>query len=323
MFEPEFDAAPMQDRGVPVPQAARDLFRIQQHGNNRTLACDYRATGNTQIRCRRAPICGTVASVRSLALLLIACAASPALAQRSGPPDVPEVPIEVPDPIPTGLLVAWKPAVLSVRLDTGHGSSFGSDTFQPLRAIGRFTWQLLGDKPFFGRVEVEGGRFETEDQGIGSTGTDVTGRLLAGAATRVTSGVLLIAGAGFLTRYQYGHATGGAPTIGMFGVASNIELDVRILPAVSVAGFLEGAIAPFPYAAQANLGDLSDASEVRARLQLSLDVSPSITVDLGYDFTRWHASFTGSTILRTTDEALLVETREHAATLGFRWHFRP
>jgi hypothetical protein len=262
--------------------------------------------------------------VRSLAVLLIVCAGAPAFAQQeSPPPDVREVPIEVPDPTPTGLLVAWKPAVLSVRLDTGRGARFGSDSFQPLRMLGRFTFQLAGTKPFFGRVEVEGGRFTTDDQGIGSTGTDVTGRFLVGAATRLTSGVLLIAGAGLLTRYQYGRPSGGAPTIGMLGFDSNVELSVRILPMISVVGYLEGAIAPFPYAAQANLGNLSDASELRARLQFSVDLSPTLIFDLGYDFTRWHASFTGSTILPTSDEALLVETREHAATIGLRWRFRP
>jgi hypothetical protein len=261
--------------------------------------------------------------VRPLAALLIICAAGPAFGQRVEPPDVREIPIEIPDPTPTGLLIAWKPAVLSVRLDTGKGSQFGSDTWQPLRGLGRFTFQLLHDKPFFGRVEVEGGRFQTGDQGIGSTGADVTGRLLAGAATRVTSGVLLIAGAGLLTRFQYGRANGGAPTIGMFGIASNIELDVRIVPTISLTGFLEGAIAPFPYAAQANLGDLSDASEVRARLQISVDVSPTVTFDVGYDFTRWHAAFGRSTILKNPDESLLIEAREHAATFGLRWHFKP
>ena len=51
--------------------------------------------------------------------------------------------------------------------------------------------------------------------------------------------------------------------------------------------------------AQANLGNLSDASELRARLQFSVDLSPTLIFDLGYDFTRWHASFTGSTIVGT------------------------
>ena len=56
---------------------------------------------------------------------------------------------------------------------------------------------------------------------------------------------------------------------------------------------------------------------------LALDVSPSMAVDVGYDFTRWHAAFTNSTILGSTDRALLVESRDHAATIGIRFKFRP
>jgi hypothetical protein len=259
-----------------------------------------------------------------LVIALALCAAPAALAERAPPPDIREVSIEIPDPAPTGLLLAWKPSVLSVRLDTGAGGSkFGSETVQPARGLARFTFRLFANKLFFGRVEVEGGRLETSEARLGSSGADVTGRFLAGAATRVTSGVILIAGAGVLTRYEWGRPTGGAPTIGMFGVASNLELDVRIVPAISVSAFVEGAIAPFPYLAQTNLGDLSDASEVRGRLQLSYDASPSMAIDIGYDFTRWHAAFTNSTILGTTDRALLVESRDHAATLGIRFKFSP
>jgi hypothetical protein len=262
--------------------------------------------------------------VSVLAFALALCAATAALAERIPPPDVREIPIDVPDPTPTGLLIAWKPAILSVRLDQGRGGSpFGSETLQPARVLGRFTFQLLENKPFFGRVEAEGGRFDTSQAALGSSGADVTGRLLAGAATRITSGVLLIAGAGLLTRYEWGRPTGGAPTIGMFGVASNLELDVRIVPAISVSAFVEGAIAPFPYLAQSNLGDLADSSEIRGRLQFSYDVSPLVAIDVGYDFTRWHASFTNSTILGTTDRALFIESRDHAATLGVRFKFRP
>jgi hypothetical protein len=258
-------------------------------------------------------------------IVLVFCFLSPAaLAQRHPPPDFQEVPIEIPDPIPTGLLLAWKPAVLSVRLDQGAGGSkFGSETFQPARGLARFTFRLLSNKPFFGRIETEGGRLETSQARLGSMGADVTGRFLAGAATRLTSGVVLTAGAGVLTRYEWGRPTGGAPTIGMFGVASNLELDVRIVPNISMSAFVEGAIAPFPYLAQTNLGDLSDASEVRGRLQLSYDASPTFAIDVGYDFTRWHAAFTNSTILGTSDRALLLESREHAATFGIRLKFSP
>ena len=56
--------------------------------------------------------------------------------------------------------------------------------------------------------------------------------------------------------------------------------------------------------------------------QLSVDVSPRTAVDVGYDFTRWHASFSGSSVLdpsRPADQALLLEAREHAITFGVRW----
>ena len=158
-----------------------------------------------------------------LALALLLCAAPAAPAEQASPPVVPEVPIEIPDPTPTGLLIAWKPAVLSVRVDKGTGTStFGSDTFEPLRGLARFTFQILGNKPFFGRVEVEGGHLETSDAGLGSAGADVIGRFLLGAATRITSGVVLTAGAGLLTRYEWGSSTGGLPQIGMFGAVSNL-----------------------------------------------------------------------------------------------------
>ena len=182
------------------------------------------------------------------------------------------------------------------------------------RGLARFTFQLLGNKPFFGRVEAEGGQFKTSEARLGSTGADITGRFLAGAATRITSGVVLTAGAGVLTRYEWGRPTGGVPTIGMFGVASNLELDIRLLPAISMGFFVEGAIAPFPYLAQTNLGDLSDSSEFRGRIQFSYDVSPSMAIDVGYDFTRWHAAFTNSTIVNSTDRALLIESRDRLRT---------
>jgi hypothetical protein len=76
---------------------------------------------------------------------------------------------------------------------------------------------------------------------------------------------------------------------------------------------------PFPYAAQRNLGDLSDASEFRARIQLSFDVTKDFAVEVGYDFTRWHATFVSSTILSPTPGALVLESREYAFAGGLRW----
>jgi len=262
--------------------------------------------------------------VRAILAVLLLGSAAPAFAEtapREKPAVVEEqgVAIEVPDPTPTGLLIAWKPALLSVRVDSGSGSRFGSDSLQPLRGVARYTTRLGQDKPYFARFELEGGRFETQNQGLGSTGLDWTVRLLVGAATRITSGVILIASAGLLTRYEVGRSQGGAPTIGIFGLDSNIELEMRLFPSITLSGYLEGAITPYPYLAQNNLGDLSDADEVRVRLQLSIDVSRSATMEFGYDLTRWHASFTNSTILGTVDRALLVETREHAATFGVRY----
>jgi hypothetical protein len=261
--------------------------------------------------------------VRALLGAVLLCSAPAALAQvppdKPAAPELREVPIEVPDPTPTGLLVAWKPAILSVRVDSGQGTRFGSDSLQPLRGLVRYTLRIIKDKPFFGRVEVEGGRFETQNQGLGSSGVDWTARVLVGAGTRISSGVVLIASAGLLTRYEAGRSATGAPNIGVFGLDSNIELSIRLFPAVTLSGYLEGAITPYPYLAQDNLGDLSDADQVRVRLQVSIDISRSAAMDIGYDFTRWHAVFTNSRILNTTDRALLVETREHAATIGIRY----
>jgi len=265
---------------------------------------------------------GYCPGVRALWGAVVLCSSLPALAQtapdKPPSPEVREIPIEVPDPTPVGLLLAWKPALLSVRVDSGTGAKFGSDSLQPLRGLARYTFRIREDKPFFGRVEVEGGRFETDNQGLGSTGLDWTARLLFGAATRISPGVVLVASAGAITRYEVGRSANGAPTIGVFGLDSNIELSYRIFPTVTVSGYLEGAITPYPYLAQSNLGDLSDADEVRVRFQVSFDVSRSASMDLGYDFTRWHAVFTNASILPTTDRALIVETREHAATFGLR-----
>jgi len=254
-----------------------------------------------------------------LAVLLVG--AAPALAQTE-PHELMEsqgTPIEVPDPAPTGLLIAWKPAFLSVRVDSGTGSKFGDDSLQPLRGLLRYTARIQQDKPWFGRFELEGGRFETQNQGLGSTGLDFTVRAVGGAATRISPGVIFIASAGLITRYEVGRSATGAPTIGVLGFNSNIELDVRLAPSITVSGYVEGAITPWPYLAQNDLGDLSDSDEFRFRLQLSFEISRSAAMEFGYDFTRWHAAFTNSTILGTVDRALLVETREHAATFGLRY----
>jgi hypothetical protein len=261
--------------------------------------------------------------VRSVLAVVLLCSAAPAFAQaareKAPPAEVREIPIEVPDPTPVGLTVGWKPALLSIRVHSGSGSKFASDAFQPGRGVARYTFRLREDKPFFGRVELEGGTFETENVGLGSTGWDWSARVLVGAATRITSGVVLIASVGLLTRYEVGRSRVGAPTIGVFGVDSNVELAMRLFPTVTLSVYVEGAITPYPYLAQSDLGDLSNADQVRGRLQLSMDVSRSAALEIGYDFTRWHASFTNSTILSPVDRALIVESREHALTLGLRY----
>ena len=265
--------------------------------------------------------------MRSLAFVLAVALAGPSLANPANlaTNDEPkEVPITVPSPIPVGFLVAWKPTLLSVRLDSGAGSEFGSDKLQLLRGLGRWTNTLFDDQLMW-RAEIEGGQFQSDTQGAtsGSNGVDVTARLLGGTATRISPGFVITASAGLITRYQWGtQAEGGAPRIGLWGLSTNIELEYRLAPLFSVSGYLEAALTPFTYAAQPNLGVLSDASEFRARLQVSLDISPRAAVDIGYDFTRWHASFAGSNVLDPTgpaDKALLVELREHAITFGVRW----
>jgi hypothetical protein len=246
--------------------------------------------------------------------------ASPVLA---APEEPVETPISVPSPVPVGFLVAWKPTVLSLRVDSGAGSQFGSDKIQLLRGLGRWTTTLFGEK-LMARAEIEGGQFQSDTQGtrLGSDGVDLTARVLGGMATRISPGFVITASAGPITRYQWGAAPGGAPRIGVFGLSSNIELEYRVAPLLTISGYLEGALTPLPYAAQRDLGDLSDASEFRLRLQVSLDVSPGTAVDFGYDFTRWHASFSGSNVLNpagSPDQALLLEAREHAITFGIRW----
>lgn len=244
------------------------------------------------------------------------------LATRAAEAEPPEVAISVPSPIPSGFLLAWKPTLLSVRVDNGAGTAFGSDKFQALRFLGRYTTNLHDS--LFARAELEGGEFQSDTSAtaLGTEGYDVTARLLGGTAVRVTPGFLITASAGLITRYQRGRAVGGAPTIGIFGATSNIELEYRLAPLVTVSGYVEGGLAPLPYSAQKNLGVLSDASELRLRVQFSIDISTSTAVDFGYDFTRWHAAFSQSNALDQAgpaNQALLLEDREHALTLGFRW----
>lgn len=264
---------------------------------------------------------GIVPFVRSLALLLAASTA--ALAQRPPPDEPPETAIQVPTAVPVGLLLAWKPTVISVRIDSGAGSQFSSDRLEALRVLGRYTTTLFGDK-LLARAEIEGGKFQTNAQGrlAGSDGFDVTARLLGGIATRINQGFTATASAGLLTRYQRGtEAQGGTPRIGLLGVTSNIEFEYRVAPVLTASFYVEGGLAPIPYGSQPNLGVLSDASEFRARLQLSYDLTSRTAVDVGYDFTRWHASFAGTTVLGNPnpDQALLLEAREHALTVGVRW----
>jgi hypothetical protein len=214
--------------------------------------------------------------------------------------------------------------ILSVRVDTGRGYAFGSDKLQALRFLGRYTFAFSDNVPFVGRVELEGGQFQTDQQNntFGSNGYDFTLRGLAGAATRITPGFTVFASAGFITRYQHGYANGGAPTVGLFGAVSNMELEFRLFPIITLSLFAEGAITPYSYSAQVNLGQLSDASEFRARVQLSFDLASHTALDLGYDFTRWHAGFSESTITGNAnpDRAFFVEQREYALTVGLRFH---
>jgi hypothetical protein len=258
--------------------------------------------------------------VRRSALAAALCLTTATEAQADAPP---EVPISVPSPIPAGFLLAWKPTLLSVRVDSGAGTTFGSDKFQAFRFLGRYTTNLFRDNLFM-RAEMEGGEFQSDTRGValGTEGYDVTARFLGGTATRITPSFLVTASAGLITRYQRGRAVGGAPSIGIFGATSNVELEYRLAPLFTISGYLEGGLAPIPYGAQKNLGVLSDASEIRLRLQLSMDIGTNTAIDLGYDFTRWHAAFSQSNVLDEAgpaDKALLLEDREHALTLGIRW----
>jgi len=139
--------------------------------------------------------------------------------------------------------------------------------------------------------------------------SSLTGRFLAGAATRITSGVVLTAGAGVLTRYEWGRPTGGVPTIGMFGVASNLELDIRLLPAISMGFFVEGAIAPFPYLAQTNLGDLFIVMELLQGATLA-QMFERTGVDLSL------------VVTDTTDEEMLVLNQRTAPGVPVEWAVR-
>jgi hypothetical protein len=261
------------------------------------------------------------------AALSLLFAAGAALAEEPVPPqsEPKETVIPVPVPAPSGLLLAWKPMILTVRLDTGTGSKFGSDKLQPLRGLARYTVMAKEGTPFFGRFELEGGQFETDTQNlnVGSKGYDLTGRVMGGAATRLFPGVLFVAAVGGITRYQHGSAVGGAPTIGQFGVVANAEIEYRFHPVITLSVMGEAAVAPFPYSADKNLGDLSDASEVRGRIQVSFDLTTNVALDVGYDFTRWHSTFVSSTILGNPnpDQALVAEAREYAFTFGARWKF--
>jgi hypothetical protein len=256
--------------------------------------------------------------VRPVRLLALALAVSSAVQAQEHP----EIPILVPSPIPVGFLVAWKPTLLSIRTDSGQGAQFGSDKVQPLRGLGRYTTTFIGEK-LLARAEIEGGQFQSDTQStpqrLGTDGYDFTLRLLGGTATRIIPDLMLTASAGLLTRYQWGRASGGAPRIGVIGVTSNAEVEFRIAPQITFSAYVEGGLTPFPYFAQENLGLLSDASEFRWRLQFSLDVSPGTAIDIGYDYTRWHAAFTESSALGIPNQALLIEAREHALTIGVRW----
>ena len=235
---------------------------------------------------------------------------------------IPETPISIPPPVPTGILIAWKPMILKVLVDNGEGTKFGSDKLSPLRFLARYTHLFDENMPFVGRIEVEGGEFKSDIQSTqfyGSTGADLTGRATFGAATRITQGVTVLASLGAITRYQYGKVQGGAPTVGLFGAVSNMEFEFRLQPSITLSLFAEAALVPWSYYVQTNLGDLSDGSEFRARIQLSFDLTRYSALDVGYDFTRWHATFVSSSILGQTGQALVLENREHAMTMGVRW----
>lgn len=280
--------------------------------------CRPRARLAAALACALLP-----AAARAVSPLPAAAAnAGPAATGPAPSAEPVETPIAVPPLVPTGLLVAWKPTLLSVRVDSGSGATFGSDRLQAERGLLRYTFAFSEALPLVARAEVEGGRFQTDQERstYGSNGSDLTVRALAGAGARLTSGLTLLVAAGALTRYQHGYANGGAPTVGVLGVVSNFELSLRLFPAVTLSLFGEGAIAPVAYDAQANLGKLNDSSELRGRLQLSFDLSRNLALDVGYDFTRWNMGFSQSTITgnASPDRAFFVDQREYALTLGLR-----
>src|SRR2546428_9745214 len=257
----------------------------------------------------------------ALLLALGAPAAQPGEPARPEQESEREIPIEVPTPIPVGLSLAWKPTFLSVRADTGQGTQFGSDKFQPLRGLARYTTTLL-DERLMARGEIEAGQFQTDTQNIGTQGWDMTFRLLGGTATRLSQKFAITASAGLLTRYQHGRAESAAPTFGVLGLTSNLEFEYRFAPLISASVYLDAALAPVSYGSQARLGELSDASELRGRVQVSLDVTPRAAVDVGYAYTRWHSTVTGSSLLQPSapaDRVLLLEARGHAFTLSVGW----
>jgi len=271
-------------------------------------------------RSRRNIVLCTLAAAATLISLPVR-AAEPTDPGRSEQESEHEVPILVPTPIPVGISLAWKPTFLSVRADTGLGSQFGSDKFQPFRGLARYTTTLLDEK-LMARAEIEAGQFQTDAVNIGTQGWDMTLRLLGGTATRLSQKFAITASAGLLTRYQHGRAQSAAPNYGVLGITSNLEFEYRFAPLIAASLYLEGALTPVPYGSQAQLGELSDASEFRGRVQVSFDVTPRTAVDVGYDYTRWHSSFTGSSLLQPSapaDRVLLLEAREHAMTLSIRW----
>ncbi|MBS2024697.1 MAG: hypothetical protein JST92_20030 [Deltaproteobacteria bacterium] len=276
-----------------------------------------------------APAAGAPGSAPSSASTSTPQAAAPSRLAGNGradvgnPDDFTETPIPIPPPVPVGFLIAWKPTILSVRVDDGSGSRFGSDKFQPLRLLVRYTHLFQDLSPFVGRLEAEGGQFQTDTErtNIGSDGADFTLRATVGSSTKVSSFFNVLGSIGAITRYQWGRPTGGAPTIGVLGAVANSEFEFRVLPSCTLILFGEVALTSVPYFAQANLGELSDASEIKARLQLSFDITRNVSTDVGFEFTRWHSAFTQSTILGNANptQALLIEDREFQLTLGVRF----
>ena len=59
--------------------------------------------------------------------------------------------------------------------------------------------------------------------------------------------------------------------------------------------------------------------EIKGRIQLSFDLTRQSALDIGFDATRWHTTLTKTTILGGSGQALLLENRELALTLGLRW----